>query len=232
MSEWRTIPGFPGYLISDEGEVVSPFGTMLTRTGRHKDCYRIRKRDGTAREVFIWKLLDAAKKRGRVVPDPAGRETPADEVAAAEPDEEPAPVEQRLPVGCVPIPGLSPYCIDRAGHVWNSATKKSLSWLARTPGSASPRVSLRREYHPVNRLLDLTFGPGAAEDAGLPPPRRYTKREKAGDDSAMDANEFSKMLRPSRRCHDCGRPTDDYRCPDCRRAWRLKNNVSRLETEV
>ena len=29
-----------------------------------------------------------------------------------------------------------------------------------------------------------------------------------------------------RRCHDCGRPTADYRCPKCLAAWRMKNGVS------
>ena len=28
-----------------------------------------------------------------------------------------------------------------------------------------------------------------------------------------------------RRCHDCGKPTTDYRCPACLKAWRLKNGV-------
>jgi len=29
-----------------------------------------------------------------------------------------------------------------------------------------------------------------------------------------------------RRCHDCGRPTADYRCPKCRARWRARNGVS------
>lgn len=32
--------------------------------------------------------------------------------------------------------------------------------------------------------------------------------------------------KPKRKCHDCGRPTDDYRCPVCLRKWRQKNGVS------
>ncbi len=30
-----------------------------------------------------------------------------------------------------------------------------------------------------------------------------------------------------RRCHDCGAPTSDYRCPACRQAWLKKHNVPR-----
>lgn len=29
----------------------------------------------------------------------------------------------------------------------------------------------------------------------------------------------------SRRCHDCGKPTTDYRCPQCLAKWRHKNGV-------
>lgn len=29
-----------------------------------------------------------------------------------------------------------------------------------------------------------------------------------------------------RKCHDCGCPTSDYRCPACLRAWRIKNGVN------
>lgn len=28
-----------------------------------------------------------------------------------------------------------------------------------------------------------------------------------------------------RRCHDCGKPTSDYRCPRCLTRWRRKHNV-------
>ena len=28
-----------------------------------------------------------------------------------------------------------------------------------------------------------------------------------------------------RRCHDCGKPTTDYRCPACRRKGALRNQV-------
>ena len=30
----------------------------------------------------------------------------------------------------------------------------------------------------------------------------------------------------SRVCHDCGKPTSDYRCPKCLRKWRIKHGVA------
>lgn len=31
--------------------------------------------------------------------------------------------------------------------------------------------------------------------------------------------------KPNRKCHDCGKPTWDYRCPECLKKWRAKNRV-------
>lgn len=28
-----------------------------------------------------------------------------------------------------------------------------------------------------------------------------------------------------RRCHDCGRPTSDYRCPKCRQKWKVLHGL-------
>lgn len=38
--------------------------------------------------------------------------------------------------------------------------------------------------------------------------------------------ERSKRLEITRRCHDCGRPTPNYRCSGCLRKWRAKHDVS------
>jgi hypothetical protein len=29
-----------------------------------------------------------------------------------------------------------------------------------------------------------------------------------------------------RKCHDCGRPTTDFRCPSCRNEWRVRNGLA------
>ena len=34
------------------------------------------------------------------------------------------------------------------------------------------------------------------------------------------------FLPPSRKCHDCGKKTNDYRCPKCLARWRAKHGVS------
>lgn len=35
-----------------------------------------------------------------------------------------------------------------------------------------------------------------------------------------------RALKATRRCHDCGKPTPDYRCPKCLAKWRKKHGVS------
>ena len=201
MAEWRTIPGFAGYVINDEGDCVSPLGNALTRTGQHKDCYRLRKRDGTVKGIYIWRLLDMARKRGRVV---SSLEEAADEKDT---------VETPIPDGFVPIPNHSHCCINRGGEVWNRETKAFLQW--HSEGRITPRVCLHRgRLYSVNKLLELTFGAGAAEKAGLPTPKKCGGRKRTDE------------LIPSRRCHDCQTPTTDYRCPRCLKKWRARNGVA------
>lgn len=36
---------------------------------------------------------------------------------------------------------------------------------------------------------------------------------------------YSKQNAAMRRCHDCGRPTTDYRCPACRAAHMKKHSI-------
>lgn len=33
-----------------------------------------------------------------------------------------------------------------------------------------------------------------------------------------------------RKCHDCGRPTVDFRCPPCRAKWRAKNGLAPIKS--
>ena len=37
---------------------------------------------------------------------------------------------------------------------------------------------------------------------------------------------LTKSETASRACHDCGRPTTDYRCPVCQKKFRQRHNVS------
>ncbi len=147
MTTWRTIPGFAGYAINDEGDCVSPLGNEITRVGYKKDRYNLTKKDGTHYNVAISKLLDAARKRGRIIPGTM----------------EEAPIE--LPENV-----------------------------------EEPEV----EEAPAEEVV----------------------RRKPKTDSANSEYWYSKELKPSRLCHDCKKPTNDYRCPDCQNLWRKKNSIT------
>lgn len=43
--------------------------------------------------------------------------------------------------------------------------------------------------------------------------------------NARVASSNRKGMIPYRACHDCGKPTYDYRCPECLEKWRRKHNV-------
>ena len=195
---WRTIPGFPGYAISDEGDLVSPTRKRLSRCGPDKNTYHIKPRTGAIRKRSVAFLLEAAK-RGRIVDDPLKR-TP--------------------PEGFVAIPNLPPFYINRKGRVWNNKTGKEYTWLYVRPGSKSPRVRLGDPWYSISTLLEMTFGHGAYIEAGLPPPR--------GTEDELMSHKYDDP-KPSRRCHDCGKPTNNYRCFRCRRKWRQKHDVMLVE---
>lgn len=212
MSIWRTIPGFPGYAISDKGELVSPSRHALTRLGFKKNYYSLKRRDGTLTQVRIDVLLKKAMKSGRVVPDPIEKKPCAEEAAAVE----------YMPDGFVPIPTLAPFCIDRHGTVWNSSTK---GYLKLHP-DMRVRLSFngRGAHYAIGKLLDMTFGPGAAEAANLQQRRPYIRS--AWDEYGPLSSARYGEPRPKRHCHDCGAPTNDYRCQKCRDLWRRKHCVT------
>ena len=33
-----------------------------------------------------------------------------------------------------------------------------------------------------------------------------------------------------RKCHDCGRPTSNFRCPACHAKWRVKNGLAPMRS--
>ncbi len=76
-----------------------------------------------------------------------------------------------------------------------------------------------------------TCGFTCSEENGRRLQARF-RRRKAGvlvDDIEIEedtSSEYGPELDEySRKCHDCGRPTNDYRCAACRRKWRVKNKV-------
>lgn len=126
------------------------------------------------------------------------------------------------PDAFTPIPEFPGYEIDRAGHVRRADSKGVLELQHRPSGSTF--VNMRQgpgkwRSRSINVLLVETFGAGAAASAGLPEPdmgwiakqRELCARPRSGKSLGGDATPHRK----TRRCHDCGRPTNQYRCDRC-----------------
>ncbi|MBU1002765.1 MAG: hypothetical protein KKE73_09605 [Proteobacteria bacterium] len=73
----------------------------------------------------------------------------------------------------------------------------------------------------INVLLEEAFGEGAAEAAGFPRPdlSRVERGRAARQRGKRDT-------KPKRVCHDCGRPTDNYRCSHCWKVIRGESETS------
>ena len=52
--------------------------------------------------------------------------------------------------------------------------------------------------------------------------QEMAKKPKKKKPSVQKKNEGTN---PMRRCHDCKKPTRDYRCTDCRKLWASKHGV-------
>lgn len=51
-------------------------------------------------------------------------------------------------------------------------------------------------------------------------------------DLCASSTKPQKYCAPKRKCHDCGRPTNNYRCPRCLSKWRIKNGIAAEPTCV
>lgn len=70
MSDWRTIPGLPGYVINcNDGVLVNPKGFKVPRSGKAFDCYIIKRSDGKRAQATIEVLIKLAQK-GHIVTSP------------------------------------------------------------------------------------------------------------------------------------------------------------------
>lgn len=195
--EWRDVPGFPGYQVSERGKLRKASGYELGRRGTRY----VLSRGGvlvrlTPQELvaLAWPPAAAPAPEAQVqyAPAPMEPEAPASTVTTGQ-----EPLE-----GFVPVPGAGGYHINRAGELINSRGKMLRLGKRNYYALGHSKVS-------VSRLLDLTFGEGAAVAAGYPEPKRGApagQKRAAMQDYGAHAQ---------RRCHDCGKPTNNYRCDAC-----------------
>ncbi len=134
------------------------------------------------------------------------------------PDPEPEEVQYRWPGDepYVPIGRMPGYEINRYGQVRNARTKRPVKERQHPASFNIIYVACAGVSSQVNVLLEETFGPGAAQAAGLPPPdmdKVSKSRARAQQNGYVSRRESATGSR--RHCATCKKPTTDYRCPAC-----------------
>jgi hypothetical protein len=51
------------------------------------------------------------------------------------------------------------------------------------------------------------------------------RRKRSSPIPRLNAEDATLLQATGRACHDCGRLTYDYRCPDCLARWRTRHHV-------
>ena len=194
---WRDIPGFPGYQINRRGMVRKNTGYVLSRNGTGYNLWL----DGRRQWVSGRSL------REKVFPPEGAAVSAGGGVMKARPM--PA-VENEF----APLPGYPGFEINRAGVVRDAQGNPLFLYSKREENVPFYRLNGRSRR--VNGLLYEAFGPGAAGDAGWPEPG--LKQMAAAQKPRPVREEVSAGA--LRRCHDCGRPTVNYRCEACWRKMR------------
>ena len=206
--EWRDVPGYPGYQVNARGRLRKVSGYELSRCGTRYvlSC------DGVLTRLTSQELVALAW-----VPEgePAAPARPVPKAAPVAP----APMEKprkTVPEGFVPVRGYPGYHINREG-IGLGRSGQPLK-VHRPEEHAGGSYAVGHTSVWIARLLELAFGAGAAVAAGYPAPK--PKRQ-----SRTGVRRFGTGA--SLRCHDCGRPTNDYRCPAC---WaRLRGSAAEVE---
>ena len=197
---WRDIPDFPGYQINRRGTVRKNTGYVLSRSGAGYSLWRAGQRQRASVSALLARAFppDAEPPVAQAV-----QNMPAETVFAGKED------------AFTPLPGYPGFEINRAG-VARDAQGNELRLYIKEGGRYSiPCYKLNGSHRRVNGLLYEAFGPGAAGDAGWPEPALKQMAAAQKPRPKREERDTGSL----RRCHDCGRPTVNYRCEAC---WRKK----------
>lgn len=233
--DWKTIPAAPAYEINRRGQVRRRDTRYRIAARRHRvqlwlaPGYLTVNPRALAAELFaapepIESAQAAPEPQEAAVAEPEPVNTaPADtkpvEADQAAPDvpEKQAEPDTATPATsrgrdwrpCVGVPG---YEINRRGDVRSAIACRILP--QRYQGDHPvPYVYVTVRGNGTARkihvMLEETFGPGAAAAAGYPTP------DLAQVSGIRDAARLRQERGGNRHCHDCGKPTYNYRCNRC-----------------
>lgn len=216
--DWKQIPAAPAYEINRRGQVRKRDTHYRITARRHRvrlwlgsGCLTVNPR-ALAAELFTapdtHEVAQAMQEPMDLVPTvPALVKTEAPSAVGETAPEQADDVWRP----CTDLPGLE---ICRSGEVRHVSTGEPARTL-RSAAYAHPyvhtRVNGKSVHRAINVLLEEAFGPGSAAAAG------FTVPDMAHVHALRAALRKRTTPRGSRACHDCGTPTDNYRCNAC---WR------------
>ena len=95
--------------------------------------------------------------------------------------------------------------------------KEELEWQLKKMGKLKPKPAAKTEQK--TKQEPEIKQEAKAEAKQVPEPKEAK-------------NELARHKKPDpqdtkRKCHDCGKPTTNYRCDECLQKWRVKNGLSR-----
>ncbi|EGY23946.1 hypothetical protein DA2_3780 [Desulfovibrio sp. A2] len=226
--DWKQIPAAPAYEINRRGQVRKRDTHYRITARRH----RVRLWLGSGYltvnpRMLAAELFTAPETIETAVAEPEPLDTTPSDTESVEPGlhtpDEPEPQAEQEETAkphtargrtwrtCVGVPG---YEINRRGDVRTVNTCRVLpQYYSGDQSVPYVRLGVRGNIttRKIHLLLEETFGPGAAAAAGYPTPDLAQVR------ALRDAIQRRGLPRGSRTCHDCGTPTDNYRCNAC---WR------------
>lgn len=221
--DWKQIPAAPAYEINRRGQVRrrDTRYRIVNRCRRVRlwlgDRYILVDHRALATELFA---APEPMESAQTPPEPMDlvptvstsmeTEATAPDVEAPAADGETAP--ERTDGVWLPCAGLPVFEICRSGEVRHARTGEPVRTL-RSAAYAHPyvhtRINGKSAHRAINVLLEETFGSGSAAAAG------FTVPDLAHVHALRAALRKRTTPRGSRACHDCGKPTDNYRCNAC-----------------
>lgn len=169
---------------------------------------------------FLSQVFANAGRFYREHPDLAPALDPDEEEVAEQPAQ-PQPDPRRmyrqkdvirpLPEGFRPIPGYPGYGIDRKGNVFGKRGR--LLKPDQNGGYLLIDANGRMARPSVGAIMQAVWPEAAPAKMAMPADRpKQTARHEAKSKPQAKPKAQAKMRR---KCHDCGKPTADYRCPEC-----------------
>ncbi len=186
---WRTLPSTNGYLINENGEVITRNGIQITprKRGKNEDCFSLVSNDKRlttrSRKALLKEALEFGKK-------------------AIHPD------IKKAKKGYVRIEDTNVWIHPTNGMYWSARGPRRI----KKDKHGSYRIPINEKPINVDNIFMEMFGYSFTGR-----PEQKNEREKQAIEEQHIKEEFVPVKRKERVCHKCGKPSKgQYYCDKCR----------------